>query len=116
MSFDLEALRAAHPRGVYPYELSDGSFWAFRKPTADEWRACRGALGIAFVQDDPARMATAHEQLAHACCIHPGAEAFQALRDEDPGVAAAFGEKLFAAFGSGRSIVEGKAARSPTKP
>jgi hypothetical protein len=38
------------------------------------------------------------------------------LRDEDPGLAAAFGEKLFSGFGSGRSIVEGKAGSSPAKP
>jgi hypothetical protein len=112
----LAELRRQHPRGVETFTLSDGSAWAFRRPTPDEWRACKGTLGLAVVQDDPARMATAHEQLAHACCVHPSSDAFQGLRDEDPGLAAAFGEKLFSGFGSGRSIVEGKAGSSPAKP
>lgn len=112
----LEELRRAHPRGIETFTLSDGSAWAFRRPTADEWRACKGTLGLSVVQDDPARMANAHEQLAHACCVEPGPDAFQSLRDEDPGLASGFGERLFASFGSGRSIVEGKAGSSPTKP
>ncbi|MFO0607268.1 MAG: hypothetical protein U0324_29160 [Polyangiales bacterium] len=113
---ELQRLRQANPRGTFDYELSDGSAWVFRRPTADEWRACKGELGIAIVQEDAARMSRAHEQLAHSCCVHPGPDAFQALRDEDPAIAGQFGERLFAAFGSGRSIVEGKAGSSPAKP
>lgn len=112
----LTELRRLHPRGVECFTLSDDTSWVFRKPTPDEWRACKGTLGMAVVQDDPARMATAHEQLAHACCVDPGPDAFQALRDEDPALAGQFGERLFAAFGSGRSIVEGKAGSLPAKP
>lgn len=112
----LAKLRSENPRGTFEYGLTDGSAWVFRRPTADEWRACKGALGLAMVQEDPARMASAHEQLAHACCVHPGPDAFQAIRDEDPALAGQFGERLFAAFGSGRSIVEGKAGSSPAKP
>lgn len=112
----LAKLRAENPRGIFDYGLTDGTTWVFRKPTPDEWRACKGSLGMAMVQDDPARMAAAHELLAHACCVHPGPDAFQALRDEDPALAGQFGERLFAAFGSGRSIVEGKAGSSPAKP
>lgn len=112
----LAKLRTEHPRGISNYGLTDGSAWVFRKPTADEWRACKGDLAVAVVQDDPARIATAHERLAHACCVYPSADAFQALRDEDPGIAGNFGERLFSSFGSGRSIVEGKAESSPAKP
>jgi hypothetical protein len=35
---ELAELRKKHPRGLIVKELSDGSMWAFRKPTVDEWR------------------------------------------------------------------------------
>lgn len=105
----LAELRVKHPRGLVIRELSDGSQWVFRKPTADEWRACKGEVQVAILQGDAAVTATAQERLAQACCLHPGANAFQALRDEDPAIAGSFGEILFGAVGTGRKILEGKA-------
>lgn len=112
----LEEFRAQHPRGVFVYTLTDGEQWAFRKPTADEWRACKGALNIGLATGDAQAVSAAHERLAHACCVFPSSDAFQVLRDEEPAIAGGFGERLFATVGKGRSIVEGKAGSSPATP
>lgn len=106
---ELTELRKKHPRGIVVRELSDGSRWVFRKPTADEYRQCKGDINIAVARNDGATLATAYERLAHGCCLVPGADGFQSLRDDDPGIASAFGEQLFNAVGTGRTILAGKA-------
>lgn len=106
---ELADLRTKHPRGIIVKELSDGSQWVFRKPTSDEWRECKGRLNVGLATGDNAAVATAHELLAQACCVAPGDKELQALRDEDPSIAGAFGEILYASVGTGRKIVGGKA-------
>lgn len=103
----LASLRAAHPRGVKIFELSDGRAFAFAVATADHFRAHRADM--LQIVTNASVAATAGERLAEELCVWPSREDFRRLRDEAPAVAARIGDQLAELAGGTITLVEKKA-------
>lgn len=106
----LANLRAAHPRGVKVFTLSDGRDFAFATPTSDHYR--RHKADMLQIITNPAIAAGAGERLAEELCVWPSPQDFAALRAEAPAAAGRIGDQLAEIAGGSLTVIEGKADAS----